>query len=110
MAIPGGLTAVVGTLLLAAAFYTVTVHVAARFVLGKTPLVRAVVVGVVLAVVQFLLQQYGPAVTIAVTAVADLLAIRMVYRLKFRSAAVVAAAHYAIAVVAGLAVLFWVGR
>lgn len=104
MAVPGGIVALVGTFLVTFLFYAATVHIAARYVLGDVPVSRALAVGVVPAVVSFLLQQYGPAVSIVVAAGADLIAIQAVYRLRYRTAAVVALVHYTVAAIAGITI------
>ena len=98
-----GLTAVVGTFVVATAFYAVTLHVAARYVLGDVPVSRAILVAPVPAVVTFALQQYGPAVVILVAAGGDLVAIRTVYRLKYRTAGLVAVVHYTVSALLGIA-------
>lgn len=104
MAVPGGVIAIVGTFLLTVFFYAVTAHIAARYVLGDVPVSRALAVGVVPAVVSFLLQQYGPAVSILVAAGADLVAIQAIYRLKYRTAAIVALVHYTVAAILGITI------
>jgi len=98
------LVALVGTFLLAVLFYGVTAHIAARYVLGDVPLVRAFAVGVVPAVVAFALQAYGPALVIAVSAAADFFAIKAVYRLKYRTTVVVTLAHYTVSALVGITI------
>ena len=102
--VAGSPVAFVGTFLVAAIFYSLTLFVAARYVLGDAPLKRAVVVGVVLAVASMLLQRYEPAIVIAVTLALDAFAISAVYRLSWKSTALVAVAHYTVAVIAGITV------
>jgi hypothetical protein len=102
MAVP--IVALVGTFLLAVLFYSVTAHIAARYVLGDVPLKRALLVGVVPAIISFALQAYGPAVVILVSAAADFFAIRAVYRLKYKTAGVVAAAHYTVSALFGITI------
>ncbi|WP_435176920.1 DUF7473 family protein [Halorussus sp. AFM4] len=102
MAVP--VVALVGTFLLAVVFYAVTAHLAARYVLGDVPVKRALAVGVVPAIISFALQAYGPAVVIALSASADFFVIRAVYRLKYRTAAVVALAHYTVAALVGITI------
>ena len=94
--------AYLGTFLLAASFYAVTAHIAARYVLGDVPVRRAVLVGVVPAAVGLALQQYGPATVIAVSVVADYIAIRYVYRLSLRMAAGVSVVHYTVSAILGI--------
>ena len=102
MAVP--VVSLVGTFLLAVLFYGVTAHVAARYVLGDVPVVRAFAVGVVPAAISFALQAYGPAVVILVSASAAFFAIRAVYRLKYKTAGVVALAHYTVSALAGITI------
>lgn len=102
MAFLGGALAIVGTFLLTVGFYALTAHIAARYVLGDVPMKRAVVVGVVPAIVTFVLQQYGPAVVLPVAALSDFLAIHTVYRLKYKTAGIVAVVHYTVSVLLGL--------
>ncbi|WP_435334141.1 DUF7473 family protein [Haloarchaeobius sp. TZWWS8] len=97
----GGLLAYAGTFALAALFYAVTLHMAARNVLGDVPVSRAFVVGPVLGLVSLLLQQWGPAVAIAVTLLVDAFAIHVVYGLDRKLTAFVAVIHYTIAVILG---------
>ena len=100
----GTLLALVGTFLVTVVFYAATAHIAARYVLGDVPIARALAVGVVPAVVSFLLQQYGPGVSILLAAGADLVAIRTIYRLKYRTAAIVALVHYTVAAILGITI------
>jgi hypothetical protein len=96
--------ALVGTFLLAALFYAVTAHIAARYVLGDVPIPRAFAVGVVPAIISFALQAYGPGVVILVSATADFFAIRGVYRLKYKTAVLVTLAHYTVSALVGITV------
>ena len=104
MALVDGLIAIVGTFLMTLVFYSITAHVAARYVLGDVPIKLAFVVGLVPALISFLLQQYGGVVVILFAAAADLVAIQAVYRLKYRTAGMVAVVHYTVAVLLGLAI------
>lgn len=99
----GGLLAILVTFLLATAFYAVTLHLAALYVIGDVPHQRAAMVAPVPAIVSLLLQRYGPAVVIPVTFAGDLIAISLVYRLEARSALFLAVFHFTIAVILGLA-------
>jgi len=99
----GGPLALVVTFLVAALFYAVTLHLAALFVLGDVPSQRAAYVAPVPAVVSLVLQRYGPGVVLPITFLGDLLAIRLVYRLRLRSALLLAVFHLAFAVILGLA-------
>lgn len=90
-----GPLALVVTLLLAVVFYAVTLHLAATFFLGDVPTQHAVRAAVVPAVVSFVLQQWGPAVTVVVTLFADFVAITWSYRLRWRAAVVLTLLHLA---------------
>lgn len=103
MVTPGAVVPVVGTFVLAVLFYSFTAHIAARYVLGDVPARHALVVGAVPAVVSFLLQQYGAGVVILFAAAADLVAIQAVYRLKYKTAGLVAIVHYTVSVILGIA-------
>jgi len=91
----GGPLALVVTFLLAVAFYALTLHLAAIFFVGDVPTQYAVRAAVVPAVVSFALQQWGPGVTIAVTLLGDLLAIRWSYDLSWRPAVALTLLHFA---------------
>jgi hypothetical protein len=105
----GSLAAVVGTFLLAVSFYALTAHIAARYVLGDVRFRRALLVGVVPAVVSLLLQRYGPAVTILMTLLADFFAIRGAYRLGNRLAGLVALVHYTVTAILGITLVNLIG-
>ncbi|PSP55600.1 hypothetical protein BRC82_04790 [Halobacteriales archaeon QS_1_67_19] len=96
--------ALVATFLLAVLFYGATAHIAARYVLGDAPIGRAFLVGIVPALVSFALRPYAPAIVIPLAAGADFFAIRAVYRLQYRTAGLVAAAHYTVSAIAGITV------
>lgn len=98
----GGPLAFIGTFLVLAALYGITLHVAARYVLGDVPIKRAFAVGVVLAVASLLLQRYGPAIAIVTTLALDAFAISAIYRLSWRSTTLVAVVHYTVTVIAGI--------
>ncbi|WP_267641616.1 DUF7473 family protein [Haloarchaeobius amylolyticus] len=97
----GSPVAFLGTFLLAALFYAVTLHIAARNVLGSVPVKPAFVVGPLLAAVSLLLQRRGPAVVIPVLLLLDAFAIHWVYGLDRRETAFVAVIHYTVAVILG---------
>ncbi|WP_138796488.1 hypothetical protein [Halostella sp. PRR32] len=105
----GTLVAYVGTFLIFALGYSVTAHIAARYVLGEVSARRALLVGPVPAAASVLLQQYGPAITIGVTMFGDYLAIRSAYRLNYRLAGLVAVIHYTVTVIAGITLVNLVG-
>lgn len=94
----GGIFALVVTFLVAVIFYAVTLHLAATFFLGDVPTQYAARAAAVPAVVSFVLQQWGPAVTIAVTLCADFLAVRWSYDLEWQTAVVLALLHFAFSV------------
>lgn len=94
----GGVFALVVTFLVAVLFYAVTLHLAATFFLGDVPTQYAARAAAVPAVVSFVLQQWGPVVTIAVTLCADCLAVRWSYDLDWETAVVLALLHFAFSV------------
>ena len=96
--------ALVGTFLIAVLFYAVTAHLAARYVLGAVPVARALVVGVVPAAVSFALGSFHPVYVIPIAAAADFFAIRAVYRLRYRTAGLVALAHYTVSAILGITI------
>ena len=100
----GGPIAYLGTFLLASVFYGLTAVIAARYVIGSVPIVRALLVGAVLAVVSLLLQQFGPAVVIPVTVAADFVAIRQAFGLEIRPTAFVTVVHFTVAVILGITI------
>lgn len=95
-------SAVLGTFLLAAIFYALTAHVAARYVLGQAPVAPAIGVGVTLAAVVLLLGEAGPATVIGVSLAVDVAAIRLLYRLAWRQTGLVALVHYTVAAILGI--------
>lgn len=94
--------AVAGTFLLAALFYAITAHLAARYVIGSVPVVPAIGVGIVLAAVAFLLRSFGPAPVIAASLTIDLVAIKRFYDLDWRPTMLVTVAHYALSAILGI--------
>lgn len=99
----GGPLAVLVTFLVATLFYAVTLHLAAVFVLGDVSSRRAVLVAPAPAILSLVGQRYGPAIVLAITFVGDVLAISLVYRLRARSALLLATFHVTFAVILGLA-------
>jgi len=89
----GGPLAVVGTLVLAWAFFGFTAQAAATYLLGDAPWRRAAVVGVVPAVVTMALIRYDPPVILAVAVAADYAALSAVYRLSRRRATLLTLGH-----------------
>ncbi|WP_121820995.1 DUF7473 family protein [Halostella salina] len=101
--------AYVGTFLAFWIGYSLTAHIAARYVLGDVSVRRALLVGPVPAAASILLQQYGPAISIAVTLFGDYLAIQSVYRLNYRLAGLVAIVHYTVTVILGITLANLIG-
>ena len=92
----GTLTQFAGTLVAGWLLFTFTAHVAATYILGDVPWKRAFVVGVVPAIVTVALVRYNPLVIIAVGLLADFVAVHAVYRVKYRTAALVVVMHYVV--------------
>lgn len=92
-----------GTFLVAVLFYALTAHVAARFVLGETPLKLALAVGVAPALASILLQQYGFLVVAPAALLLDVAAFHAVYRVRYRTAAIAAIMHFTVSVIVGVA-------
>jgi hypothetical protein len=91
----GGPLALAVTFLLAVVFYALTLHLAATFFIGDVPTQYAARAAVVPAVVSFVLQQWGPAVTIVATLFSDFVAVTWSYDLRWRGAAVLTLLHFA---------------
>ncbi|MFB6138575.1 MAG: hypothetical protein ABEJ42_09635 [Halobacteriaceae archaeon] len=98
----GGPIALAGTVLLAWAFFAFTAQVAASFFLGDVPWLRAVAVGAVPALAVTALIRYPPVVILPVALGADLVAVQMVYRLRYRTAALVTGMHAVAAISLGV--------
>ena len=101
----GGLLALVVTFIVTVLFYAVTLHLAALWVLGDVPHQRAVLVAPVPSAIAILFAPYGALVVVPLSFLGAAVAIRQVYRLKTRSALVLATFHYAIAAILGLALV-----
>jgi hypothetical protein len=113
--IGGGLAAAVGVFLAVAAFYAVTLHLAATFFLGDVPSQKAATVGPVPAIVMILLgrwglesvafisRELGVLVVVSVTLLADGLAIAKVYGLEARATVALSLLHLAFATALGIA-------
>jgi hypothetical protein len=110
----GGPLAIVVTFLLVAAFYAVTLHLAATFFIGDVPSQRAATAAPAPALVSLLLQRYGQTagivspslgvlVTVVATLVADAIAISFVYRLRWSSAIPLTLLHFGFAALLGVA-------
>jgi hypothetical protein len=100
----GGPLAFLGTFVLTALFFGLTAHIAARYVLGDVPVRRALVVGVVPAVAVTALIRFPPVVIIPAALLGDFLALRAVYRLRYRTTALVAIVHYTVSVLLAVVV------
>ena len=105
----GGPFAYAGTVLLTAAFYTLTAHIAARYVIGGTAVTRAGAVGVGLAVVSVALRPYGAVVVVPASILADAVLLRAAYREPPRTTALLVVGHLAASVVLGVALLNLIG-
>ncbi|PSQ44729.1 hypothetical protein BRD17_03150 [Halobacteriales archaeon SW_7_68_16] len=99
----GPIVAFVGTFVATALFLSATAHVAARNVLGDVPIRRALAVGPVPAAAVVALAQHGPGVTLVVTGLADLLAVHVIYRVRYRTAGLVTVIHVTISFLLTLA-------
>ncbi|MEF8808712.1 DUF7473 family protein [Natronomonas sp.] len=97
----GGPLALAVTFVLAALFYAVTLHLAALWVLGDEPHQRAVAVSPVPAAVSMLLGAAEPLAIAVFAFLATLVAVRYVYKLTTKGAALLTTFHFAIAVVLG---------
>lgn len=93
---PGTLGQYVATFLGGWLLFTFTAHVAATYILGDVPWKRAVLVGLAPAVTTIALVRYTPLVIVAVSLAADLAAVHVVYRVKYRTAALVVVMHYVV--------------
>ncbi|UPM42026.1 DUF7473 family protein [Halocatena salina] len=101
--IGSGLFAYVVTFLAAWMFYAVTLHLAALYVVGETPHQRAALAGAAPAVVSLSVQPFSPLVAVVLALVSDAGAIHVVYKLRKRGTALLAVAHYTIAIIFGFA-------
>jgi hypothetical protein len=98
--------AFLGTLLVSWALFAYAAQVAATFFLGDVPWRRAALVGVVPAVVNVALVRWSVPVIVAVALLADFAAIRTVYRLRYRTAALVTVMHAVVAIVLGIGIVY----
>ena len=105
----GGVLAFVGTFLFGWAFFTFTAQIAATFFLGDVPWRRAVVVGLVPAVVNLALIRYQVALILAIALVADFVAIHMVYRVRYRTTALVTLLHAAASIALSVPLTYLIG-
>jgi hypothetical protein len=93
---PGTLGQYVGTFLGGWLLFAFTAHAAATYVLGDVPWKRAAVVGLAPAVVTVALVRYSPLVIVLVSLAADFAAVHAVYRVKYRTTALVVVMHYVV--------------
>ncbi|RRJ28276.1 DUF7473 family protein [Halocatena pleomorpha] len=101
--ISSGLFAYVVTFLAAWVFYAVTLHLAALYVVGDTPHQRAALAGVAPAVVSLSIQPFSPLAAVVLALASDAAAIYVVYKLRKRGTALLALAHYTVAIIFGVA-------
>ncbi|GAB3041988.1 DUF7473 family protein [Natronobiforma cellulositropha] len=102
---PGGVFAYLGTFVLATLFYGVTLHVAARYVLGDVSVGRAFRVAPVLGLFALMLQQAGPAITAAITVVVAYVLIYVVYDLSHKLTVFVTVIYYTVALLVGFTIV-----
>lgn len=102
--VTGNPLAYLGTFLLAAVVYSLTVHIAARYVLGNVPIHRALLVGPVVAAVALAFGNYGAFAVFLAIAV-DFVAIRYVYQLESRMTAFVTFIHIIVSILVLVVVL-----
>ncbi|MFB6268999.1 MAG: hypothetical protein ABEH83_03585 [Halobacterium sp.] len=93
---PGTLGQYAATFLGGWLLFAFTAHVAATYVLGDVPWKRAALVGLAPAVATIALVRYTPLVIVAVSLAADFAAVHAVYRVKYRTAALVVVMHYVV--------------
>ena len=98
---PGGVLAYLGTFVLATVFYGITLHIAARYVLGDVSIRRAFRVAPVLGLFALMLQQAGPALTAAITVVVAYVLIHVVYDLSHKMTVFVTVIYYTVALLVG---------
>lgn len=79
--------------------FCLTLHIAARYVLGDVPVLNALA-GIVPAAIVFALTIAGYPIPAAVVAiVADVIAIQSVYRLSYRLAGAIAVVHFSVSII-----------
>lgn len=101
----GGPLAYLGTFLLATAFYGVTLHIAARYVLGDVRVRRAFTVAPALGAASLLLQQWGPLVVLPLTFAIAYAAILIVYKTDYKVTLVISIVYYTVAALIGFTVI-----
>lgn len=109
----GGLLAYLGTFVVATVFYGLTLHIAARYVLGDVSVRRAFRVAPILALFLIVLQQAGPAITAGVSLVVAYTAIHVIYDLSHRMTAFVTVIYYTVALLVGIVIynlVFLIGQ
>lgn len=101
---PGGVLAYLGTFVVATVFYGVTLHIAARYVLGDVSIRRAFRVAPILGLFALMLQQAGPALTAAITVVVAYVLIHVVYDLSHKMTVFVTVIYYTVALLVGFTI------
>jgi len=104
----GSPTAVVGTFLVTAAVYALTLHVAARYVLGDVDAKRAVPLGLVLAALAFAGQRNAPAVVLGASLLVDYVGVKVLYDRSHRLTALIVVVHVTVAIILGLVLSYLV--
>ncbi|WP_207586398.1 DUF7473 family protein [Halomontanus rarus] len=109
----GGLLAYLGTFVVVTIFYGLTLHIAARYVLGDVSVRQAFRVAPILALFSIVLQQAGPAITAGVSVVVAYTLIYVIYDLSHRLTAFVTVIYYTVALLFGLVIynlVFLIGQ
>ncbi len=104
----GSPTAVAGTFLLTAAVYALTLHIAARYVLGDVDAKRAVPLGFVLAALAFAGQRNAPAIVLGASLLVDYVGIKVLYDRSHRLTALIVVVHVTVAIILGLVLSYLV--
>jgi hypothetical protein len=95
----GAVVTLAGTFLLVALGFCVTLHIAARYVLGDVPIVNALA-GVVPAAIVFALTLAGQPIPAAIVAlVADVIVIQSVYGISYRWAGLITVIHFTVSII-----------
>lgn len=100
----GGPFTIAATFLLLSVLFGVTVHIAARYVLGDVPYTRALFVGPVPAAITLLLQDFSTGIMLTLGIAGDFIAIWRVYQVELRDAILITVVHYAVSVLLSITV------
>jgi len=95
----GGPFALLFTFLVSTAVSAVTLHLAALWVLGDEPHQRALKAAPLPVVLAMLFSQYSPAITLSLAFIGAVSAVRYVYGLTTRGAALVSVFYFAISTI-----------